>query len=153
MGAGITKLQSGSYVLHATDGMLKGFFKSNPFNQPTIKVFGGSRSRFDCLELTKNSPLKPMFTNGMSKLLERGQYERLQLKWQGSGIQSAGAVDLMILSGGQVFLIFGELLCFTSLSLIFLAIECVAIRIKRKQFRHYTNQKANIIHEDRNYIF
>jgi hypothetical protein len=131
--AGLDKMQSGPNILYTTNGRLKGFFSSNPFNQPSIKVFGGSRSRFDCLLLTKNSPLKPILRNGVSKTFERGEYERLQATWQGAEIKSAGAVDIMILTSGQVFLIFFELLISVGLSLICLIIECVTYRIKRQQ--------------------
>ena len=74
---------------------------------------------------TENSPLVPLFTKAVTKTFETGQYDRIAVKWQGADIKSLGAVDLMILSPGQVFLIFGVLMALLTCSIICLSLECI----------------------------
>ena len=82
-------------------------------------------------EITKNSPLTPIFRLAVAKTFERGQYDRLSLNWQGKKIPGTGAVEIMILTAGQVFLIFGVLLFLLSTSLICLALELMHYKAKQ----------------------
>ena len=67
---------------------------------------------------TENSPLVPMFYQATIQAFESGAYDRLSLNWQGGPIKPIGAVDLLILTPGQVFLIFG-IMCFFMVTAIF----------------------------------
>ena len=81
---------------------------------------------------TENSPLVPMFYQATIQAFESGAYDRLSLNWQGGPIKPIGAVDLLILTPGQVFLIFG-ILCFflvTAIGALFL--ECCCHFLKKK---------------------
>ena len=116
----IKRLDEGPIIVHAMDGMLRGAYKESPQEFPDLKTFGATRSKYFAMLFTKNSPLCPILMSGVIKTYERGQYDRLSLSWQGSDIQSGSAVDVMVLSAGQVFLIFGLLLCLFSTSMFVL---------------------------------
>ena len=59
-----------------------------------------------------------MFYQATIQAFESGAYDRLSLNWQGGPIKPIGAVDLLILTPGQVFLIFG-IMCFFMVTAIF----------------------------------
>ena len=46
-------------VIHTFTGMLRGYFKANPFHQQNLKVFAKGRAEFQALIVPINSPLKP----------------------------------------------------------------------------------------------
>jgi len=58
--------------MHISQGILKGYFKSNPFRQQKLKIFAKERSKFDSLILNYNSLLKPMFLKGTIQLIQTG---------------------------------------------------------------------------------
>lgn len=130
--AGIKQLGSGQTIMHTLDGMLRGAYKESPHEFPNIKPFGATRVSYFNMEFTKNSPLAPIFYNGIAKLLERGTYDRLSVLWQGAPVTYNGAVEIMVLSPGQVFLIFGVLLIFLCLALGCLFLEMAHYAIKRQ---------------------
>ena len=129
--SGVKMLDEGQIILHAMEGMLRGAYKANPHMFPSLKTFGATRSKYFALEITKNSPLTPIFRLAVAKTFERGQYDRLSLTWQGNKIPSSGAVEIMILTAGQVFLIFSVLLFLLSTSLICLALEMMHYKAKK----------------------
>ena len=67
--------------------------------------------------------MDPIFRKAFVQTEESGQYDRLALLWQGADIKSQGAVDVLILTPGQVFLIFSILLFFLFTAFICLALE------------------------------
>lgn len=141
--AGVEMLDEGQIILHAMEGMLRGAYKANPHKFPNLKTFGATRSKYFAVEITKNSPLTPIFRLAVAKTFERGQYDRLSLNWQGNKIPSTGAVEIMILTAGQVFLIFSVLLFLLSVSLIFLALEIIhykALQLSKAYTGYNTNK-------------
>ena len=122
---GFEELKKGQTVLHALSAILRGANKADPSSVPPIKTFGAKKSTYFTMLFTENSPLVPLFTKAVTKTFETGQYDRIAVKWQGADIKSLGAVDLMILSPGQVFLIFGVLMALLTCSIICLALECI----------------------------
>ena len=51
-------------VMHISQGILKGYFKVNPFRQQKLKIFAKEAATFDCLILNYNSPLgRPKLQN------------------------------------------------------------------------------------------
>ena len=120
---GVKQLEDGQTIMHAMDGMLRGAYKSNPKEFPDMKPFGYTRPKYFAMELNKNSPLTPMFTIGMTKIFERGSYDRLSVAWQGAPLSYSGAVEIMVLSGGQVILVFAILLSLLGISFFFLVGE------------------------------
>ena len=102
---GFIKLKKDQVVMHAMDAMVKGAHKLDPYSTPNIKTFGSSKSSYYNLIFTENSPLLPMFKRAAITSFEKGQYDRISLKWQGDEIISNDKRD-MVLSSGQVFMNF-----------------------------------------------
>ena len=66
---------------------------------------------------------------------------RLSVLWQGPAISYSGAVEIMVLSGGQVFLVFGILCGFLSVSMIFLVLELAHHKINH--FKEWQDTNKN----------
>ena len=122
--AGFEELKKGQTVMFALLDVLRGAYQEDPKSMQGIKFFGVSRSEYFQIIFTKNSPLVPLFNQATMRLFENGQFLRTDFKWQGSKIKDEGAVDLLILTTGQVFLIYAILAFFLGLSIIFLTFEC-----------------------------
>ncbi len=130
--AGLQELASGGQIImHGLDGMVRGEYKNNPYSLPNVKPFGNTKPRYFNMEFTENSPLVPMFYSGFRKLVERGTYDKLSVFWQGAPVQYNGAVEIMVLSAGQVFLVFGVLMGMLSIALGFLALELAHFHAKK----------------------
>ena len=83
---GLAKLEEGRYVMHVAEGMLKGFFRANPYHHQRLKVFAKEKPRLDALIFPINSPVKEVMRLAMSRLFESGGVEYLLDKWEGRGI-------------------------------------------------------------------
>ena len=84
---GLDKLLERQNIIHVTDGMLNGFFHSNPFHQQNLKTFATARrSSIDGLIYPVNSPVREVMRLSSSRLFESGAVEYLVKKWQGNGI-------------------------------------------------------------------
>jgi len=103
---GLELLMKERAVIHTMTGMLKGFFKSNPFWQQNLKVFAKGRAEFYALIVPINSPLKPILQMASNALTESGARDYLLKQWEGTGIPPPGAVEVMVLTAGQVILVF-----------------------------------------------
>lgn len=122
---GLDIIQQQRAVIHTFTGMLKGYFKANPFRIQNLKVFAKGRATFYTLIVPFNSPLKPILQLATTKLQEAGTMDYLITKWEGKEIASAGQVETMILSPGQVVLVFFIVAATFSISgCIFLAELC-----------------------------
>ena len=98
--------------------MTSSFMKCLPFR---LKTFGYSRPKFFIMVLAFNSPLKLIFSKGILQLSESGAMGYFATKWKGRSIESTGGSDFVVLSGGQVILIFIIFLSFfASVFLIYL---------------------------------
>ena len=122
--AGFEELKKGQTVLFSVLDVLRGAYQEDPKSMQGIKLFGVSRSEYFNLIFTKNSPLVPLFNQATTRLFENGQFLRTDFKWKGNKIKDEGAVDILILTSGQVFLIYAILAFFLGLSIIFLTFEC-----------------------------
>ena len=97
---GLAKLEEGPYVIHVQMGMLKGFFRANPYHNQRLKVFATEKPRLDGLIFPLNSPVKEVMKLAMSRLFESGGVEYLLDKWEGRGIpQVTGKVTPSGLAG------------------------------------------------------
>ena len=118
-------------ILHAMDGMLRGAYRNDPYSFPGIKTFGATRPKYFALEVSKNSPLTPISLIGVLKIFERGTYDRLSVMWQGPPITYSGEVELMVLTAGQTFLVFGILAFLLILSVTLLLLEICFYQFSR----------------------
>ena len=100
------RINSGQNVMHVQYGSLLGYFQANPFHVQDIKVFGKGRPEYFSLILPFNSPLKPILQKGTNTMIEGGTAGYLLKKWEGKGIPRNPASDAMVLSAGQVILVF-----------------------------------------------
>ena len=77
------------------------------------------------LILTENSPLLPMFKSGSIELWETGLLKALEAKWMGNTLNepTSEALHTVVLSLGQMILVFSILGAAILLSIIILGIE------------------------------
>ena len=81
---GLDRIQAEQAVMHMSVGMLKGYFKANPFRQQAIKTFARGKGTYYALIVPINSPLKPIMQFASNKLLESGAMDYLQKQWEGN---------------------------------------------------------------------
>ncbi len=162
---GIELLESGQVVIHVMYSMLTGHLNINPFDQPDIRVFGAEKATFWTVLLTYNSPIKPMLTMGSTRTFEQGAYERLSKKWEGQPvsiikkpinltnvqgnfnqqIRPLGESELMVLTAGQVFVMFGILVIAIGFTLFCLFVE--VIHVKSKAIRKNSSNQRTGLHK------
>ena len=116
-------IQNGRNILHLTFGRLVGYFKTNPFVGQKIKVFGKGKAQYYSYLLPFNSPLKPILQKGTNALIETGALDHLLKTWVGTGVPINKDSEKMVLSSGQVFLVFGILLLTIGIVSIILVFE------------------------------
>ena len=94
---GLDKLYEGQNIIQVTDGMINGYFHSNPFHQQNLKTFATARrSSIDGLIYPVNSPVREVMRLASSRLFESGSVEYLVKKWQGNGIpETSGETPLL----------------------------------------------------------
>lgn len=146
---GLDLLTKERAVIHTMTGMLKGYFRANPFHQQNLKVFARGRAEFYTLIIPFNSPLKPILQKACSELQEAGTMDYLVSVWEGKDIPTVSAVELMILTPGQVILVFCVVaLCFSFSFLVFCC-EIVHKKMKavknQRQMRKSTKRKGKKI--------
>ena len=118
---GLIRIANERAVMHVFDGMLRGFFRDNPFYQQRLKIFARQKPIFNAIIVNKNSPLKPMFDLGTRFLRENGVIEQMLKDWTGGEIQEVDGVEKMVLSPGQVILVYmvmGGAMCTSFMALV-----------------------------------
>ena len=132
---GMNKVLNGFNVVHATEGVIKGWMTNNAEKGKKIKLFGRGRPSFYTLITTNNSPLSRIFGSATSKLIEYGVMNRISAKWLGKK-KSHIIMDLdsafMSLKPGQMILMYCLVLIGTILTFIAVAIEQIWITLKQK---------------------
>ena len=122
---GLKELGKGQTIMLADEDLLKVALNQDPNSFQGIRTFGDMEFHLLGWIFTKNSPLVPLFKQAVMKILENGEFRRVQLKWKGSDVVSRERTDeLEVLSIGQLvlpFMIFG---LFLLISIIPLMIEC-----------------------------
>lgn len=129
MEEGLDLLLSERAVIHTMTGMLKGYFQSHPFRQQNLKIFARGRPEFYTLIIPVNSPLKPILQRACSLLQEAGTMDYLLKAWEGKEIPQIGAVEVMVLTAGQVILIFFVVMAFFSCSMIVFCGEIIRKKV------------------------
>ena len=80
---GLLKLKEGRNVIHITEGLLNGFFHSNPFYHQPLKVFGTEKSMIDALIFPLNSPVREVMKIASTRMFETSAVDYLVQKWEG----------------------------------------------------------------------
>jgi len=127
---GLDLLEEEQAVMHCSEGMLKGYFQANPFRQQTLKTFAKGRATFYALIVPINSPLKPILQKASNTLLEAGTMDYLVKVWEGLDIPDLGAVEIMVLTAGQVVLIFFIIIAWFGMAICVFGCELVHKRVK-----------------------
>ena len=107
---GLSTIQNVENVIHVSYEILLGYFRSNPFAYHKIKVFDKKKGNYNGLIVPLNSPLKPILQKGAVNLIETGALDHLVKSWVGRGLPVNKESEKMVLSAGQVFLVFGIML-------------------------------------------
>ena len=104
---GLGRIEREQAVLHVQAGQVTAFLQSNP-QRPfqRIKAFGKEKRTFYVIIFPLNSPLQPLFERVLAQVRERGVEFQLQRMWEGADIGHNHGAELMVLSGGQVILVF-----------------------------------------------
>ena len=132
----LIKIENQKTVFHCYDTMLQGAYKKHPKRFPSIKTFGAEKPLYNAILTSQNSPLTPIFTRESIKIQQMGEYERLFVYWIGGSIpENSGGVEIdsMVLTPGQVALIFCVLTAAMVVSFFILITE---ILLKKTKAEH-----------------
>ena len=110
--------------------------RSYPFHQQNLKVFAKSQPQPAGIVVELNSPLTPILRAASTALAEAGIKDALIEEWEGASIPQNAEVETMVLTNGQIILVFLVILFFFGCSILILFCE-----IKYKIFMDY--KKAN----------
>ena len=121
---GLKELEKSKTIMFIPRDLLKASYQdSNNFQR--IKIFGASQTRNLGWIFTKNSPLVPIFKQATMKMLENGDFSRVQSQLIGGDYVSREITDeFEILSIEQLVLPFAIFGLFLIVSFIPLMIEC-----------------------------
>ena len=137
---GLNLIKNERAVIHVGEGTLKSYFKNNPFHQQKLKVFAKSQPQPAGLIVELNSPLTPILRASSTALAETGIKYALLKEWEGASIPQNADVETMVLSNGQVILVFLVILSFFGCSMLILFCE-----INHKLFTDYKKARAQKI--------
>jgi hypothetical protein len=133
---GLNLIKNERSVIHIGEGDLKSYFKKNPFRQQKLKVFAKSQPQPAGIVVELNSPLTPILRAASTALAEAGIKDSLLEEWEGTSIPQNTEVETVVLTSGQIILVFLVILFFFGCSILILFCE-----IKYKIFMDY--KKAN----------
>ena len=103
---GLNMIEKERAVIHIGEGRLMSYFNTNPFHQQKLKVFAKSQPQPQGLIVQLNSPLKPILQAASNALTEAGIKDALLKEWEGVSIPQNAEVDAMVLTNGQLILVF-----------------------------------------------
>ncbi|XP_059095839.1 uncharacterized protein LOC131890503 [Tigriopus californicus] len=120
----MAEARSSQTVFHVFVRHFKGFLGQHPHQKRNLRTFAQGKRQDVGIIFPKNSPLVPIFRLGIQRLRERGSLEFLSQRWEGSMEEGTFPVEVMILSGGQLILVYVVMGLGYSLCLVSLALEC-----------------------------
>ncbi len=132
---GLDILRRERAVIHTLSGMLKGYFQSNPFHHQNLKIFGKGKAKFYSIIVPFNSPLKPILQVATNTFIESGTMDFMLKAWEGKEIPQNSAAEIMILTVGQVILVFVIVFMTFSLSLVVFLCELCHKQIKERRLQ------------------
>ena len=136
-------------VMVCDETLLLGYLKTN-VNEQAPYLFAHQRWRYIGLMLHKNSPMTPVLRHGVERLREIGVEQELRLKWIGISKQDMSAtLNAIVLTPGQVVLIFAMMMVVYGVTLILLCGEVVTSKMRAISAGH--NYQAYI--KDRGFLW
>ena len=137
---GLNLMRKERAVIHIGEGTLKSYFRKNPYHQQNLKVFAKSMVQPAGIVVNLNSPLRPILRAASTAMAEAGIKYALLEEWEGKSIPKNDVVENMVLTNGQVILVFVVILFFFGCSMLILFCE-----INHKMFTDYKKERAQKI--------
>ena len=120
---GLDMIKKDRAVIYIGEGQLTSYFEKNPFHQQKLKVFAKSQPQPAGIVVESNSPLTPILRAASTTLAEAGIKDALLKEWEGASIQQNAEVETMVLTNGQVILVFSIILSTFGCSILILFCE------------------------------
>ena len=144
---GLELMESGQNVLLMEQNMLLGHLKSHSTKQE-IKVIERENLGFGCILFSKNTPLLPMFNQGVRHFRESGLEGQLFFKWFGKLNKQSGSNT----SGGQALTLSEMVTAFIMMLVVFIvAFFVLCGELTLKQF--FNKQSYNGQRRDIKYVY
>ena len=137
-GEGIKLIFEDQVVIHTMDTALRQFYNENP-NMKIAKTFPSDEGSVgEYLIITDNSPLGPIWSQGLRKLSESGIFDVVDMKWRGKSLSDYNDSNKSTasLSEGQVMLIYAFLS--TAIGIAF------AVLVGENIFQYMKNNQVTI---------
>ena len=133
---GLAKIRKGYTAMFVEDYVVMGFFKTNPFYQQNVKLFGASKGNYYALMVNKGSPLKPILQKASNYLAEIGETGRIIDTWIGKRLPVFKINDeVSDLNVGQTVFVFFVIGATVLLCLILLFFEYQRAKSKYKKHK------------------
>ena len=120
---GLSLIKNERTAIHIGEGELKQYFKNNPYHQQKLKIFSRVPPQAGGIIVQLNSPLKPILQAAFNSLTEAGIKDALLEEWEGSSIPQNDEVETVVLTNGQMILVFLVILFFFGCSILILFCE------------------------------
>ena len=136
---GLELIENGPNVIFLDERIFLTHLKSNPTKQKMHIIKLKEKSTFANLLFYKNSPLLPIFKQGVSNLWENGMERQLAYKWAGGWPKDSGSAPSggNVLTLGQMVLVFAFMLLVFVISVMVLCIELAFKQLDMKFPTHY----------------
>ena len=142
------ELVDGNNIIMINELQLLSHLKINPTKQ-RFHVFGQHNIGHRCLLFHRNSPLVPMFKQGVSHFREKGIEHELLTKWFGKWKKNDDTLDGNTLTLGQMMLVFILMAVVYALCLTFLCGEIMFHWFKKTNLASHdagTSRELNVRH-------
>jgi hypothetical protein len=110
MKEGLDWINNNQMFMFISDSELKGYFRNNPFHIQRLDIYATVEKHYKYLAFPFNSPLKVIFERTMTQARERGIQQNVQAQWFGGAINKNLEVETMVLTLGQVIMIYALML-------------------------------------------
>ena len=133
---GLELMENGQNVLLVDENKLLGYIKSHPTNQKIVTLNLGksweSVAQSACIMFSKNTPLLPMFNQGVSYIRESGLQGQLFSKWFEKLDKQSGSLEGRVITLSEMVSGFAMMLVVFVVSLIML---CGELAMKKYSIR------------------
>ena len=127
IGEGLEHVEDGQNIMMINEKQLLAHLKMNPTSQQ-LYIFGEHKFEHRCLIFHKNSPLLPMFEQGVSHFREKGIEKELLTKWFGKEMK-----NIMLSHEGNILTL--KQLGFVFINMAGIWILCLVVLCGEKVYR------------------
>ena len=129
---GLELMENGQNVLLVDENKLLGYIKSHPTKQKIVTLNLGKSWESACIMFSKNTPLLPMFNQGVSYIRESGLQGQLFSKWFEKLDKQSGSLEGRVITLSEMVSGFAMMLVVFVVSLIML---CGELAMKKYSIR------------------